>query len=402
MSIRILFVEASMGGVLGGSLTGILELIRHLDPRFASALVLYEPKEGLDAALRGCSVPTHVLPGLSKPHGARRRTALGRAIARVTHTAQVVVPRVRALGRMLAVTRPSLVYLANGLPANVDGVIAAARARLPMITHQKGFRRIGPLDRAVSRWVDVCVGMTDEITSYYRARRLRARRFVTVFDGIDVHAWHAGGGPAVRAEFGIPAAAPLVGIVGHIQDWKGQLLVAEAVALARRRRPDVYCLVVGGVHHDGAAYAARLRDRADAPDLAGHLLLAGARSDVAACFDAVDVALHASVRPEPFGRVLLEAMALGRPIVAPREGGPLAIVLDGETGLLVPPRDPQALADAIVTLIDDEARRRRMGQAARARVEAVFDIRQHARTIEALFDEVLGAVPGQPARFRNR
>jgi len=82
-------------------------------------------------------------------------------------------------------------------------------------------------------------------------------------------------------------------------------------------------------------------------------------------------------------------MALGRPVIAPREGGPLAIVVEGETGLLVPPRDEVALGDALAELLADPRRRSAMGQAGRARVDAVFDIRHHLRAIESLLEEVL-------------
>jgi glycosyltransferase involved in cell wall biosynthesis len=281
------------------------------------------------------------------------------------------------------------VYFANGLTANVDGVLASVLCGLPTICHEKGFRRVGPLERLLSRRVDACIGMTDELSDHYRAADVRARRIVTIVDGIDSAAFATGGGAAVRREFGVPADAPLVGIVGHIQDWKGQLLVAEAVA----RVPAIRCLMVGGVHRQGAEYARRLQARIAQPDLAGRVILAGARDDVAACLDAMDVAIHASVRREPFGRVLIEAMALGRPLIAPREGGPRVIVADGETGLLVPPRDPNALADAIVALLRDPARRAAMGRAARARVDAVFDIRHHVRAVEALLDDVLSDHP---------
>jgi glycosyltransferase involved in cell wall biosynthesis len=110
--------------------------------------------------------------------------------------------------------------------------------------------------------------------------------------------------------------------------------------------------------------------------------------------DAMDVVIHASTRPEPFGRVLLEAMAASRPVVAPREGGPLEIVLDGETGLLVPPRDSHAIAAALVSLLHDPARRTAMARAARARAAAVFDIHQHARAVEAVLDDVLARAGG--------
>lgn len=258
------------------------------------------------------------------------------------------------------------------------------------MVHEKGLRRMGPIERFMSRWVDTCVGMTDQITAHVRAKSIRARHLVTIYDGIDCQEFQPGGGDAVRREFGIPAGAPTVGIVGHLQTWKGQLLVVEAVARARKRHSDLHCLIVGGVHRLGEAYAAEVRARIAAEGLERHVILAGARSDVPACMDAMDVVIHSSIRPEPFGRVLIEAMALGKPVIAPRLGGPCEIVKDGETGALVAPRDAAAIADAIDHLLADPDRRRAMGRAARARVDAVFDIRHHVRAMEQVFDQILG------------
>jgi glycosyltransferase involved in cell wall biosynthesis len=160
------------------------------------------------------------------------------------------------------------------------------------------------------------------------------------------------------------------------------------MAQLRDRHPELRCLIVGGVHRQGAAYAERMQQRIVDERLEGRVILTGA-ADVAARLDAMDVAIHSSTNPEPFGRVLIEAMALARPLVAPREGGPLEIVVDGETGILVAPRDAAALAGALDRLVADPVLRRRMGAAGRARVDAVFDIRQHVRTIEGIFDEML-------------
>jgi len=382
---RILFVEASTGGVVGGSLTGILPLIAHLDRRrFAPMLALFEPKR-----IATDGVPVHVLPPLPRPGDAAQRGRLGRLVLRVTNLYAIVGPRAHALADLYRRERPALVYLANGFRANLDGIVAAKRCGLPVVCHEKGFELIGPRERLTSRWIDACVCMTEEIADYCRARHLQARRLLTIHDGIDCQEFRPGGGEAVRREFGIPLDAPVAGIVGHIQNWKGQHLVVEAIARARRHFPDLRCLVVGGVHRRGVEYAAQLRERITAPDLAGHVFLAGAREDVPACLDAMDIVLHASTVPEPFGRVLIEAMALARPVIAPREGGPLVIVVDGETGLLVPPRDASALADALVALLGDPARRAAMGRAGRARAEAVFDIRHHVAAMEALFEQVL-------------
>ncbi|HYR97039.1 MAG TPA: glycosyltransferase family 4 protein [Candidatus Binatus sp.] len=388
---RILFLEASTGGVVGGSLTGILPLIAHLDrSRFAPALALFEAK-----AIATNGMPVHVLPPLPVRAGAAQSGPLGRLVLRARNLYALTGPRARTLAGLFRRERPALVYLANGFRANLDGVVAAALCRVPVVCHVKGFEPVGPLERLTSRWIDACICMTDEIAAHCRARQLHARRLLTIHDGVDCEEFRPGGGDAIRREFGIPPGAPLAGIVGHLQEWKGQHLVLEAVARARRRFPELRCLIVGGVHRRGVEYAARLRERIAQPDLAGHVLLAGARQDVAACLDAMDVVIHASVVPEPFGRVLIEAMALARPVIAPREGGPLVVIVDGETGLLVPPRDAGALADALVALLADPARRAAMGRAGRARVEADFDIRHHVRAMETLFDEVLAARAGQ-------
>src|SRR5262249_58181645 len=119
----------------------------------------------------------------------------------------IVAPRARELLPLFRRQRPALVYLASGLASNLAGVVAAAGGGVAVGCHLKGFRRVGPVDRFCSRWIDTAVCMTDEIAEHYRSRRIRARRFVTIYDGIDVARFASGGGAVVRRELGIPAAA---------------------------------------------------------------------------------------------------------------------------------------------------------------------------------------------------
>ena len=389
---RILFTDTTQGGVIGGSLTGVLELIAHMDrTRFEPAIALFERK-AIVSELEADGIRVHLLPATRGPIAPPRRPGPVGALGRAIHRWRTIGVRARQLVEVLRRERPAIVYSSTGLLPGLAVVTAAAFCGVPVVCHFKGFRRIGFEGRFMSRWIDTAIFMTDEITDHVRAQGVRARRFLTIFDGIDLDAWASGSGAAVRSQFGIPDDAPVVGIVGHIQGWKGQLLAVEAVARARRHIPTLRCLVVGGVHRLGEVYAAQLRERIAAPDLAGHVILTGARRDVAACLDAMDVVMHASDR-EPFGRVLIEAMAARRPVVAPREGGPRYIVVDGETGILVPPRDPDAFAAALVELLTDPSRREAMGHAARARAEAVFSIRAHVKAVEDVFDEILAAHP---------
>lgn len=390
---RLLVAEASLGGVIGGSLTGALAVIERLDPaRFTVVLGTAEQKPaGLPASCVPLRVPRRRSPAAS---GSRAIRFAGRALEFPALAADV--------GRALALLRreaPALVYLANGVGPHLPTVVAAAALRVPVVCHLKGFRRVGVLDRLASRHVRTAVAMTDRIAAHYRLRGLRPRRIVTIPDGVDCERFAPGGGAAVRQALEIPASAPVVGIVGHLQAWKGQALLLEAVALVRRTLPDVRCLLVGGVHRAGEDCARALHGRAAAADLAGCVHFAGARSDVPACMDAMDVVVHASVRPEPFGRVLIEAMAVGRPVIAPREGGPLDVVLNGRTGVLVPPRDPRALAAALVALLRDPDAREAMGRAGRERARSVFGIDRHVAALVAVFEDAIagggaGDAPG--------
>ena len=351
--LTVVVVEASAGGVVGGSLTATADLLGALDRRRFTPLRVRFAVTSVGASLP--DIPLRVVDRVPRRAEPRSPLRVLRGIERMTSLVSTTLPRARALAAVFRAERADVVYVANGIHPNLDAVLAAGWCGVPVVCHHRSFRRVGFAERRASRHVHTAVGVTDEIVAYYRARGVRASRFVTIPDAIACDRIRPGGGAAVRRALGIPVDAPLVDMVGNVQPWKGQHLGVDAVARARRVLPALRCLLVGGVHRTGTAYAAALRRRLDEPDVAGAIVWPGARADAPACFDAMDVVLHASVAPEPFGRVLIEAMAVGRPVIAPREGGPREIVVHGQTGLLVAPRDAAGLADAIVSLVQDDA-----------------------------------------------
>src|SRR5262249_31324268 len=193
---RVLFLESSIGGgVIGGSLTGILELLPHLDAgRWQASLVVAEPKPSLHLP----GVPVHVLTPRRGSGGVDRGALPVRVLRRASEVFGIVLPRVRELLPLLRPQHPAMLYLASGLTSNLAVAMAAGRSSVPVVCHFKGFRRVGPIDRFCSRWIDTAITMTDEIGEHYRSRGIRARRFVTIYDGIDVGRFATGGGAWVR------------------------------------------------------------------------------------------------------------------------------------------------------------------------------------------------------------
>ena len=170
----------------------------------------------------------------------------------------------------------------------------------------------------------------------------------------------------LRAAWGLPDGAPVVMLPGRLTGWKGQRVLIDAAA--RLAHSDARIVLVGS-DQGRAAYTDGLRRRAAELGLGDRLHLAGECDDMPAALSLADVVVHASTEPEAFGRVVIEAQAMGRPVIASDLGGPVETVVDGETGWLVPPGDPAVLAAAVDrALALPEIVCREMGSRARAGV----------------------------------
>ncbi len=178
-------------------------------------------------------------------------------------------------------------------------------------------------------------------------------------------------GSAVPASTGEPAAialpdgVPVVGIVGRLQEWKGQDRLLRAQALLRERGKDFHCLIVGGDAYElSPEYAASLPRLVAELGLEGRVTMTGQVPDAGPYIERMDVLVNAS-DPEPFGIVLLEGMARGVAVVAVDSGGPSEFIANMQTGVLAPSGEPEALADAIELLVDSPELRARLAAAGR-------------------------------------
>jgi glycosyltransferase involved in cell wall biosynthesis len=205
----------------------------------------------------------------------------------------------------------------------------------------------------------------------------------TLYHGVDpaaVHRWQSFDG--VRAELGIPEGVPLVGTVANFRPSKGHQVLVNAAARVRQVIPDVRFVLVGL-----GPLEFEIRRQVNDFGLEGTVIFAGPRDDAPRVAGACDVFALPSIH-EGLAIALIEAMAMGKPAVVTRAGGLTEVIENGKQGLVVPPGDPEALANAIVTLLQDENLRRTLGEAGRLRASD-FDIRKAVRRHEEIYMELL-------------
>ena len=188
---------------------------------------------------------------------------------------------------------------------------------------------------------------------------------------------------------------PVIVLPGRLTRWKGQEVLVEAAALlARRGGPDFVALIVGD--GEDAAHVQRLEARIRGAGLEGRVWLTGGCADMPAAYKLASVVVSASTEPEAFGRVAVEAQAMGRPVIATDHGGARETVVHGESGWLVPPKDAAALADALAhALALDPSERAAMGLAGRARIHAEYTVAAMQRATISVYERAAGRSFGQ-------
>jgi len=304
------------------------------------------------------------------------RTVLLPALTRAVSPARDLF----ALWRVFRLIRRERVVLVHThtSKAGFVGRLAAWLARVPVIVHTPHghifYGYYGPaltavfvgLERLAARITDRIVVLTELGTEEHLARGIgRPKQFVVIPSGVDLEAIQRKAPPyeTARGRLEVDAETRLIVGVGRLEPVKGFQVLVRALPSILGVMPSARLLLVGY-----GSLRSQLEADARALGVADRLEIAGPQLDVAAYLAAADLVVVPSLN-EGMGRVLVEAMALGRPVVATRVGGIPTVVADGETGSLVPPDDPPALARAVSELLKDPGLRQRMGEAGRRRAE---------------------------------
>lgn len=296
----------------------------------------------------------------------------------------------RWIREQIAAQRPDIVY-SNMAKAHVFAALAARRAGVPAVWHQAGVPDPPHwLDRLASALPAAGVMTVSEEGAAAQRRIWPGPDVSLVHPGIDLSRYAGLDRRACRLEVGLDPDGVYVGIVGRLQEWKGQREFLEAAALVLQRMPSTRFVVVGGalLGWEGD-YPERLERLAADLGLGQRVVFTGHRTDTPKWFASLDVSVNAS-NPEPFGLVVVEAMAAGAPVVAVDRGGPADVITHDLTGLLCDRPDPALLAEAICALLEAPDRAARIADAARDMVSAQFSSRRMAEDFVGMLADCVG------------
>ena len=385
MQPRVLFLDHA--SVLGGAELYLLDIVRH--HRKTSRVVLFEQGPFYNR-LRAERIDVQVLDAPSILLDVQKKSSGWQHL-------RALPSMIRLAGCAARIARRYDVVFANSQKALAIGALAGFIARRPVIwnlhdmltaEHFSAFnRRLAVL--LANGLVNRIIVNSQATKRAFAASGGHVKKTAVVYNGID----SGGFSPlservtrGLREQVGLPEDAPVIGVFSRLAHWKGQHVLIKAL----KDIPEAHVLLVGAALFNGdASYAEGLRHQAQQLGLADRVHFVGFRQDVSRWMQIVDVVVHSSIAPEPFGRVIVEGMLAERPVVAAQAGGALEIIEHGKTGLLVPPNRPKALAETLNQLLAEPSLRHALARTGRQQARKRFSKERMLAAITAHVQQMI-------------
>jgi glycosyltransferase involved in cell wall biosynthesis len=393
---KILYCEGNVDGTVGGSYYSLLFLTEGLDRSRFTPLVIFRRETPLQPRFERAGIPVRVIERPSSfritvrdSAFCRRHPLLCAPLAWLQSSVNLLrfCGQVVGLARMLRRERVQLVHLNNSVTRTHEWILAALLTRTPCVMHERGINEyFTPMARWLAPRLDAIICISAAVRDNLIERRVAERNLVLIHNGLDPdRVVPARTADEVRHAYGLTKGRKVIGLVGNIRAWKGQEVVIRALPAIVAKHPDVTCLFVGEASEADREFQQHLDRLISELGVKGNVVFTGYCANVADALNVMDIAVHASVAPEPFGRVLLEAMAMRKPIVGSRGGAVTEIVAEGETGFTFTPGSAEELARRVTELLDEPERAHVLGQAGYQRLVSEFHISRNVERTMAVY-----------------
>lgn len=382
---RILYSQGPSGG---GSTLSLYELVKGLDTAQFEPVVLFLRKNIYLENFKKLGIKVIALGASKHDEGRQRRKNL--LAGKIYQLMFLDIPLALHVVRILKTEKIDLVHHNLGWDKSV--MIAAYITRTPQVCHFRNFVNKIPI---IVKWlissVDAMLYITQATADCYINLGLPVAKSHIVYVPIDVQRFSESRDTGlIRQQFSIADDAYVISNIGRITPWKGQHYFLQAMHDIVTQYPNTKVLIVGepGKSNEDKAYFRSLQEMAQKAPLHGHVIFTGNRDDIAEIMVTSDIIVHSASDPEPFGRVIAEAMAAGTPIIATRGGGTPEIIEDNVTGLLVPMKNAPLMKEAIQRLLESSALRETISINARNEVSQRFSIHQHVAKVQEIYERI--------------
>lgn len=388
---KILYIEANKDGTIGGSYYSLLYLIQELNKKKYEPHVLFCQDNVLMAEFRNAT--QYVYINDFDPTFSTRAENFTDIIKWPYRLLTEVVLKQSKLKKIINEIQPDLIHLNNGYSSMHEWMLACYLNNIKVIAHDRGTRYPCSFrTKLFTRFLDAIISVSDSYKNNVVMQNLKVKRLYRVYNGLDsdkiIKDINLAANDKIKKEFNLNGECPTVGIIGNITMWKGQLIVLQAINKVKQFYHNIKCLIVGDICKGSENYKDKLDEYIKNNGLYNNIIFTGFRKNIPQILSLLDIFIHASIEPEPFGRVILEGMAMSKPIIATNVGGPAEIIVEGETGILVPMNDSDKMADAIIYYLSDMKRAKEMGEKGRQRLIEMFSIKRMVEETEKVYEDI--------------
>ena len=385
---RILYIQRPNGG---GSSMSLLELVKALDKKQFTPIVLFYQDnvfrdhyecEGINVI---CVKGFNAIP--PREHGAKNKFYI-RSINELFFT---TLPLVIYLVWIIKKNNIDLVH--QNLGFDKAAMIASVITRTPQVCHFRLFSGISKTKKFLSGFVDAAIYISESIKNHYSKYHSELTSSQVIYNPIARNNYNKKDvRKLLKQELFIPENNLIISNVGRITPWKGQLYFLQALKEVIKKNPNIKVLIVGSTRdtQKDLDYFSSLKGfTLQTPELKDKVIFTGLRTDVGKIMAASDIVVHTAIEPEPFGRVIAEAMAAETPVIASNEGGVSEIIEHHVTGVLIAPKNIIELQNAILELINSNELSKSISIKAKDFVLQHFSIEQHSKNMQQLYSKVL-------------
>lgn len=384
--VNILYFDYASKIKIGGGQISLMHLMKGVDKEIFNVIALAPVGDSILQEWHRNGINTETI-SVNDEIIAITRWTLSLGPFNVIKKTILLCPTIAQMIKLLKRNKIDIVH-ANGFTTFIISGMAAKFLGIPVIWHVRDILDSGKVRNFLAAVGNLLttkiIVVSDAVGKMFSQDDKRHEKVIKIYNGVDIEAFNPNlNGDEVKLEFNLKSQ-PIVGTIGRLVELKGHEYLLEAVAEVVKIFPNAKFLIVGdGPMQDDLKTLVKMHSIQES------VIFTGYRSDVANLMAAMDVIVLCSILPDSFPRSVIEAMAMGKPVIGTNIGGVPEAIDDGVTGLLVPPKDSQALAKAMITLLQDKPRAKQMGIAGRKRVEQFFSIDKNIRDTEKVYMELV-------------